>query len=148
MQIWVDADACPKVIKEIILKAGKRTQTCVTFVANQAIALPVSPLFKMLIVPGGFDVADQKICDLVQPNDLVITADIPLAHDVVMKNAFALNPRGMLYTHNNVKQVLSIRNISESVRNAGIRTQGPDKFSTRDIQSFANHLDRFLQMHK
>jgi len=148
MQIWVDADACPNMIKEIIIRAANRTNTKTTFVSNQGFSLPASPLISRLIVPGGFDVADNKIIECMQKGDLVITADIPLASAVIDKEGTALNPRGELYTKSNVKQRLSIRDFSEGLRSSGVRTGGPDKISKKNIQAFANSLDRFLVQQK
>jgi uncharacterized protein YaiI (UPF0178 family) len=142
--VWVDADACPNVIKEILFRAAVRTKTVTTFVANQAMYLPASVFIKRLIVPGGFDVADNKIVENMQAGDLVITADIPLANAVVDKAGTALNPRGELYTLANIKLRLSIRDFSEGLRNSGVRTAGPDKISKSEIQTFANQLNIFL----
>jgi uncharacterized protein YaiI (UPF0178 family) len=144
MQIWVDADACPNVIKEVLFRAAIRTQTTLTLVANQAIGAPASPFIKKMVVPGGFDVADNKIVECLSAGDLVITADIPLADATVTKGAFAINPRGEMYTEANIKQRLSMRNFSEGLRSTGVRTGGPAAFSKKDVQSFANALDRFL----
>lgn len=145
MQIWVDADACPLVIKEILFRAANRTEICVTLVANQPLKIPPSPFIKRLQVPHGFDVADNHIVEIMSPGDLVITADIPLAHAVVNKGGKALNPRGELYTEANIKQCLSFRDFSDAVRSSGVITGGPDKFTKREIQAFANELDRLLK---
>lgn len=144
MKIWMDADACPNVIKDILFRASKRTQTELIMVANQAIASPPSPFIKKIIVPGGFDVADNKIVESISAGDLVITADIPLADAAISKGGFALNPRGEMYTVQNIKQRLSIRNFSEGLRSSGVRTGGPKPFSKKEIQDFANALDQFL----
>lgn len=144
MQIWIDADACPNIIKDILFRAAIRTKTQLTLVANQAINAPASVFIKKLVVPGGFDVADNKIVDCMSPGDLVITADIPLADAVITKGGFALNPRGEMYTEANIKQRLSIRNFSEGLRSSGVRTGGPAAFSKKEVQDFANSLDRFL----
>ncbi len=144
MAIWVDADACPKVIKEILFRAAIRTKTDTIFVANQSLIVPASPFIKKVLVSAGFDVADNYIVKNITQKDLVITADIPLADAVVAKGAMALNPRGQLYSENNIKQRLSLRNFGEGLRNSGIITNGPDKLSKKDIQSFANRLDQFL----
>ncbi len=144
MNIWVDADACPNVIKEIVFRAAIRTKRLTTFVANQVMYLPASVFIKRLIVPGGFDVADNKIVDMMQAGDLVITADIPLANAVVDKGGIALNPRGELYTASNIKLRLSIRDFSEGLRNSGVRTDGPGKITKSEIQTFANKLNGIL----
>ena len=145
MQIWVDADACPNVIKEILFKVSKRAKLLVTFVANQYIKTPASPFLKSLQVPGGFDVADDEIVRQVNKGDLVITADIPLAAEVIEKGAHALNPRGELYTTNNIKQRLQMRDMVESMRNSGVEMSGGQAaFGQKDKQTFANALDRFV----
>jgi uncharacterized protein YaiI (UPF0178 family) len=144
MQIWVDADACPKVIKEILFRAAARTETPLILVSNHAISSPPSPYITKMQVVGGFDVADNKIVQKVQPGDLVITADIPLADAVIDKDAIALNPRGELYSKANIKERLSMRNFSTDLRNSGVRTGGPAALSKREIQSFANELDKLL----
>lgn len=144
MQIWVDADACPKVIKDILFRAANRTKTLLILVSNQPLSSPPSPFIKKIQVTAGFDVADNEIIQKMQLGDLVITADIPLANAVVDKGGIALNPRGELYTHSNIKQRLSIRNFSEGLRSSGVITGGPDKISKKEIQNFANRLDQFL----
>lgn len=144
MQIWVDADACPKVIKEILFRAAVRTKTPIILVANQPIYVPASVFIKSIQVPAGFDVADNEIIRKIEPHDLVITADIPLADAVIDKGASALNPRGNLYTKNNIKQILSFRNLSMELRSTGLLTGGPPKLGNREIQAFANALDKFL----
>lgn len=145
MQIFVDADACPKIIKEILCRAAIRTQVSITFVSNQFMILPPSPYIKKIQVNHGFDIADQKIIEIANPNDLVITADIPLANSIVDKQAIALNPRGILYTQENIKQCLSIRNLNEELRNIGEIRSGPGKLSPREIQNFSNKLDQILR---
>ena len=145
MQIWVDADACPGVIKDILFRAANRTKTFITLVSNKPLASPPSLFIKKLVVPGGFDVADDKIVELMQPGDLVITADIPLANSVVEKGGAALNPRGELYSESNIKERLSMRDFSTGLRSSGVITGGPAKISKREIQLFANALDRFLK---
>ncbi len=142
--IWVDADACPNVIKEILFRAAERTQTNLVLVANQLVRTPPSSFIKALQVPAGFDVADNRIALAVQPGDLVVTADIPLAAMVVEKGGYALNPRGELYTQDNVKERLTMRNLMGELRNTGVNTGGPPTLSLRDRQAFANQLDRFL----
>lgn len=144
MKIWVDADACPKVIKEILFRAAKRAQVQVTLVANQSLRTPSSQHIKSLQVSSGFDVADNEIVKQVEAGDLVITADIPLAAQVVDKGAHALNPRGELYTPDNVKARLNLRDFMATLRDSGINTGGPAPLSQSDRQAFANHLDRLL----
>ena len=146
MQIWVDADACPKLIKEILYRAANRTT--LILVANQPLIIPGSEFIKKVLVTGGFDVADNYIVDNMQEGDLVITADIPLADGVVNKNGTALNPRGELYTKTNIKQRLAVRNFSEVLRSTGVLTGGPPTLSKKDIQTFSNCLDRFLTQKK
>ncbi len=148
MHIWVDADACPKVIKEILFRAALRVQVPVTLVANRLLSTPPSPLIKSVQVPAGFDVADNAIVEQVQAGDVVITADIPLAAAVIKKEAHAINPRGELYTKENIGQRLSMRNFMDELRGSGEMTGGPAAFSQRDRQSFANTLDRLLAKSK
>ena len=147
IQLWVDADACPKVIKEIIFRAAQRVQIQTTLVANQALWVPSSPFIKTLKVGAGFDVADNRIVQEVEKGDLVVTADIPLASEVIKKGAFALNPRGSFYTEDNIRQRLSMRNFMEEMRSAGVNTGGPPALNQGDRQAFANELDRFLTKH-
>ncbi|HEY3858870.1 MAG TPA: YaiI/YqxD family protein [Gammaproteobacteria bacterium] len=144
MRIWVDADACPKVIKEILFRAAKRAEVPLTLVANQSLRTPASQHIKSMQVASGFDVADNEIVRQVAAGDLVITADIPLAAQVVEKGAHALNPRGELYTAENVKARLSLRDFMAQIRDSGIQTGGPAPLSQSDRQAFANHLDRLL----
>lgn len=144
MRIWVDADACPKAVKEILFRAAIRTKTSLILVANQPLSILTSPFIKTVQVLGGFDVADQYIADHMNSGDLVITADIPLADAVVSKNGIALNPRGELYSKENIKQKLSIRNFNEAVRSSGMQTGGPAKLTQREVAEFANCLDRIL----
>lgn len=144
MQIWVDADACPKVIKEIIFRAAARTKTLCTLVSNHTIASPPSEFIRKLQVTAGFDVADDKIIQNLNAGDLVITADIPLADAAVSKACFVLNPRGEMYTTSNIKERLSLRNFSTSLRDSGVRTRGPATLSKREIQRFSNCLDGLL----
>lgn len=148
MQIWVDADACPVVIKEILFRAAERTQTLTTLVANQLLRVPPSPFIRALQVPAGFDVADNRIAQEVQPGDLVITADIPLAAQVIEKGGTALNPRGELYTPHNIKERLAMRDMMMELRDSGIELGGPSTFSQSDRQAFAAQLDRLLQQAK
>ncbi|MEJ2402956.1 MAG: YaiI/YqxD family protein [Candidatus Thiodiazotropha sp.] len=142
--IWVDADACPKVIKEILFRASERVGVPLTLVANQAIPIPRSQHIRMIQVGAGFDVADNHIVQQVNPDDLVITADIPLAAEVIERGARALNPRGELYTEANIRQRLTMRDFMDTLRGSGIDTGGPAAFSQADRQTFANQLDRLL----
>ena len=144
MHIWVDADACPVVIKEILYRVAERTKLPLTLVANQWLKTPPYPSIRAVQVPKGFDVADNYIVDQAVAGDLVITADIPLAAGAIEKGALALNPRGELYTRENIKQTLDMRNFMETLRNSGVETGGPPAFSQADRQSFANQLDRLL----
>ena len=144
MQIWVDADACPNVIKEILFRAADRVAVQVTLVANQAIHVPRSRYIRCVQVASGFDVADNYIVEQAKAGDLVITADIPLASEVVDKDCLALNPRGELYTAENVRQRLNMRDFMDTMRSSGVDTGGPPVFSQADRMAFANHLDRLL----
>lgn len=144
MRIWVDADACPNVIKEILFRASVRTQVPLTLVANQPLRTPSSVLIRQLQVSSGFDAADQRIIELVAPGDLVITADIPLAAKVIEKSALALNPRGELYTADNVRERLAMRNLMDELRGGGMITGGPPVLNKSDRLAFANALDRVL----
>lgn len=144
MQIWVDADACPGVIKEIIYRAAERKQIRTTLVANQMLRTPPSKFIRAIQVASGFDVADAHIVDQLAAGDLVVTADIPLAAQVIERGAHALNPRGELYTTATIRERLNMRDFMEGLRAAGIETGGPAAFSQADRQAFANQLDRFL----
>ncbi len=144
MRIWVDGDACPGVIKDILFRAAERAKLQLILVANQVIRTPPSPWVRAVQVPRGMDVADQHIADAVVAGDLVITADIPLAAAVVEKDAFALDPRGSLYSRANVRELLDMRNFMETLRSTGVQTGGPPAFSHSDRQAFANQLDRFI----
>ena len=144
MQIWVDADACPGVIKEILFRAAERKQIATVLVANQLIRHPPSPWIRAVQVPKGFDVADNHIVESANIGDLVITADIPLAAAVIDKGAQALNPRGELYSKENIRQLLDMRNFMDTLRSSGVETGGPNAFSQADRQNFANQLDRLL----
>lgn len=144
MQIWVDADACPNVIKEILFRVAERTRIMVTLVANQAVPTPRIAWVQALQVAQGFDVADNEIVKRVAAGDLVITADIPLAAEVIDKGATALNPRGELYTRENVKARLNMRDFLDTMRASGAHTGGPPALNQRDRQAFANALDRFV----
>jgi uncharacterized protein YaiI (UPF0178 family) len=143
-QIWVDGDACPGVIKEILFRAAERAKVQVTLVANQWLRVPPSRYIRALQVQGGFDVADSEIVGRVRPGDLVVTQDIPLAARVLDKGGVALNPRGERYSADNMAERLSMRNFMEELRGAGIQTGGPSAFHARDRQAFANELDRWL----
>jgi uncharacterized protein YaiI (UPF0178 family) len=144
MKIWVDADACPNIIKDILYRAAVRTKTLVVLVANQALVTPMSPFIKRMQVGAGFDVADAKIVESMVANDLVITADIPLASLVIEKGGLALNPRGTLYLANNMQYYLALRNNNEALRESGLVSSGPNKLTHKDSESFANQLDKLL----
>ncbi|MBN9698162.1 MAG: YaiI/YqxD family protein [Zoogloea sp.] len=144
MRIWIDADACPGVIKDILFRAAERLQIETILVANRLLRTPPSPFIRAVQVPAGFDVADAHIVEQVEEGDLVITADIPLASAVLGRKAHALNPRGELYTDANIAERLSMRNFLEELRGAGIQTGGPAAFSQADRQAFGATLDRFL----
>lgn len=148
MHIWVDADACPKVIKEILFKAAERAEIELILVANQALNVPRSKFIKSIRVAPGFDIADNEIAKKLSPGDLVITADIPLAAEVVHKGAYALNPRGEFYTAENVKARLNMRDFMDTLRSSGIDTGGPAALSAAERRAFANELDRFITRHK
>ncbi|RKZ93872.1 MAG: YaiI/YqxD family protein [Gammaproteobacteria bacterium] len=144
MKIWVDADACPVVIKDILFRAAKRTGILLTLVANQPLKVPHSEFIKTLRVSSGFDVADNEIVKRIDEGDLVITSDIPLAAEVIEKGAHALNPRGELYSASSIKSILNMRDFMDTMRSSGVQTGGPPPLSQSDRQSFANHLDTFL----
>ena len=144
MQIWVDADACPVVIREILFRAAERTGVTMTLVANKPVRLPVAQNLRFVQVPAGFDAADKRIVELMVPGDLVITADVPLAAAAIDKGGVALNPRGELYTSENVRERLSVRNFLDELRGSGVNTGGPAALSQRERQMFANQLDRLL----
>jgi uncharacterized protein YaiI (UPF0178 family) len=144
LHIWVDADACPGVIKDILFRIADRLAIPVTLVANKLLRTPPSLFIKAIQVPAGFDVADHEIVRLVEAGDLVITADIPLASDVIDKGGIPLNPRGEFYTKDNIAQHLTMRSFMEELRSSGVDTGGPAPFSQRDRQTFANQLDRHL----
>jgi len=148
VQIWVDADACPGEIKELLFRAAERRMIKVTLVANQPMRVPRSRFIDSLLVPSGMNVADRQIVERIASGDLVITADIPLAADVVAKGGLALNPRGTLYTNENVGELLASRNLIDELRGAGLITGGPSNFSAKDRQAFANQLDRWLTKSK
>ncbi|MCK5727622.1 MAG: YaiI/YqxD family protein [Methylococcales bacterium] len=144
MKIWVDADACPVVIKEILFKASKRTKVITTLVANQFIQTPPISSIRFIQVGRGFDVADNEIVQRVEAGDLVITSDIPLAAEVIEKEAIGLSFRGELYTKNDIEARLTMRNFMDTLRSSGIDTGGQAPFSPHDRQTFANHLDKIL----
>lgn len=144
MQIWVDADACPAVIKDILFRAAERTHIQTTLVANAPIRIPASPWIRFMQVPAGLDVADKRIVELLESNDLVVTADIPLAAAAIEKGGFALNPRGELYTKDTIRERLSMRNFMDELRSSGVATGGPPALGPRDKQAFANSLDALL----
>jgi uncharacterized protein YaiI (UPF0178 family) len=142
--IWVDADACPKPVKEILYRAAERIQAPLILVANQPLYTPPSPLIRSVLVPGGCDVADGHIAEHLHPGDLVVTADIPLAAIVVEKGGHALDPRGELYTVDNIRERLCVRDFMAELRSGGVDTGGPRPWGNGDKQAFANQLDRFL----
>ncbi|MGH1456817.1 MAG: YaiI/YqxD family protein [Alphaproteobacteria bacterium] len=144
MKIWVDGDACPKGVKEILFRVAERKKIPVILVANQYLRLPPSAYIEMVQVVDGPDIADDEIAARCNPEDLVITADIPLAARVVEKGAIALDPRGTLYNRNNIGQILDMRNFMDELRGSGVETGGPSGFSAKDRQKFANELDRLL----
>lgn len=147
MHIWVDADACPNAVKEILFRTANRRQIKVTLVANQFLNTPPSPHINAVQVPSGFDVADDYIAQRVVAGDLVVTADIPLAAEIVAKQAYGINPRGTLYTEQNIQQTLTMRNFMEEMRSTGQASGGPPPLDARDKQAFANTLDRLLAKH-
>ena len=144
MKIWIDADACPVAIKEILFRAAERTGILLTLVANQRIDVPRSRLIKSIQVASGFDAADNEIVKRINPGDLVITSDIPLAAEIIEKQAIALSPRGELYTADNIKNRLTMRDFMDSLRSSGIDTGGPPPLNQGDRKAFADQLDRIL----
>lgn len=144
MKIWVDADACPVAIKEILYRAANRAEVSLTLVANQMLRVPPSPWIAAVQVPAGFDVADARIAQEVLAGDLVVTADVPLAAAVIAKGAVVIEPRGDLLDRRNIEERLTMRNFMEGLRNSGVETGGPAAFSNADKQAFANQLDRWL----
>jgi len=147
MHIWVDADACPVAVKEILYRVADRLQLNVTLVANQLMRVPPSRFVRALQVPSGADVADAEIVRQLAPGDLVVTGDIPLAADVLAKGGYALNPRGEFYTNDNIAQMLTMRTFMDELRGSGVDTGGPAPYSQADRQNFANQLDRHLARH-
>lgn len=144
MKIWVDADACPAVIREILFRAAQRTSIELTLVANQSVQVPRTPNIRTLQVAAGFDVADNEIVKRVGPGDLVITSDIPLAADVIAKGGIALSPRGELHSADNIKARLNMRDFMDTMRASGVQTGGPPALSQTDRKNFADNLDRIL----
>ena len=144
MHIWVDADACPAVIKDILYRVAERRQTKMTLVANKPLRTPPSRFIRTVHVARGFDVADNEITRGLAPGDLVVTADIPLAADVIARGGHALNPRGELYTPDNIRERLGMRDFLEKLRETGVQTEGPARLDQTDRKRFADQLDRFL----
>lgn len=144
VSIWVDADACPKVIREILFRAAQRKEVSLTLVANHALPVPASPYIRCLQVAHGFDVADDFIAQQARENDLVITSDIPLAAEVIEKGAHVITSRGERYTRNNVRQRLNMRDFMDTMRSSGEMTGGPPALGQRERQAFANALDQYL----
>jgi uncharacterized protein len=144
MKIWVDADACPKPVKDILFRLADRIEIAVTLVANQGMRLPDSPFIKLIQVGHGADIADDEIVNMCEAGDLIITADIPLAARVVEKGAQALDPRGKVYDQNNIGQILSMRNFMDELRGSGVETGGPNSFGQKERFKFANELDRII----
>ena len=144
MHIWVDADACPVAVKEIIFKAAMRTGIGATLIANHSMRVPKSPHLRLLIVPGGFDAADDEIASRVDPGDLVITSDVPLASQVIDAGALVLTPKGERYTAENVKARLNMRDFLDTLRASGVQTGGPAAYSQTDRKAFADQFDRIL----
>ncbi len=144
MEIWVDADACPVVIKEILFRAAKRTGIQLTLVANQPVHIPKSPSIRMIQVPSGFDVADNEIVRRCSAGDLIVTSDIPMAAEVIDKGAYALSPRGELYSTDDIRARLNMRDFLDTLRASGIDTGGPPALNHSDRQLFASHLDTLL----
>lgn len=148
MQIWVDADACPGEIKQLLYRVSERLKIKLTLVANQSMRVPPSELIETVLVPDGANVADRRIVELASPGDLVVTADIPLAADVVAKGAEAIDPRGRLYSDANIGELLARRNMLDQLRGSGHVSGGPSNFGPKDRQAFANQLDRWLAKNK
>ena len=144
MKIWVDADACPRPVKEILFRVADRTEITVTLVTNQGLRIPSSTFIHLIQVGQGADVADDEIANKCEAGDLIITADIPLAARVVEKGALALDPRGKVYDKNNIGQILSMRNFMDELRGSGVETGGPAGFGQKERFKFANELDKFI----
>jgi uncharacterized protein YaiI (UPF0178 family) len=147
MQIWVDADACPKVIKEILFRAAERMQVPLILVANRLLWAPPSRFIRAMRVAHGFNVADREIAEKMQAGDLVVTADIPLASDVIGRGGHALDPRGVLYTKDNIQERLALRDFMDQLRGSGVETGGPAPWSQSESHAFGNQLDRLLSAH-
>jgi uncharacterized protein YaiI (UPF0178 family) len=147
MNIWVDADACPVKIKELLYRAAERTKIMVTLVANNPLRIPKSKYIKFLLVGSGFDIADNEILKCMKACDLIITGDIPLAAQVIELKGTALNHRGELYTRDNIKSRLYVRDVMDTLRSSGIETKGPPPLNSKDLQQFANNLNKFLSFH-
>ena len=147
MQVLVDADACPVVVKDILFRAAQRTKICVTLVANQYLRTPPSPFIKAMQVPAGFDAADNRIVELVEKGDLVITADIPLAAGALNKGGYVLDPRGSWFSAENIQERLTMRDVMDQLRGSGVATGGPAPYTPNDSKTFAGQLDRFLARH-
>ena len=147
MKIWVDADACPVVIKQILFRAAERTRVPMTLVANQPMRIPQATGIDFVLVESGFDVADNEIVKRLSPGDLVITADIPLAADVIAKGGHALDPRGEMYSADTIKARVTMRDFMETLRASGIHADGTPAFRQSDRKAFAGQLDRFLARH-
>ncbi len=146
MKIWVDADACPRAIKDILFRVAERTKISVTFVANQRLRLPNSAFIDLIQVGHGADIADDEIANKCEAGDLIITADIPLAARIVEKGARALDPRGTLYDRDNIGQILDMRNFMDNLRGSGVETGGPSGFGQRERFKFANELDKLIAL--
>jgi uncharacterized protein YaiI (UPF0178 family) len=144
VQIWVDADACPKPIKEILYRAAERRRVPMILVANMPLRIPPSPFIRTMRVPRGFNVADREIVEQVRAGDVVVTADVPLAAEVIGRGAHALDPRGVLYTVENIPERLAVRNLMAELRSSGVQTGGPAPWRRGDGHAFANQLDRLL----
>ncbi len=148
MRLFMDADACPNAIKNIVYRAIERTKCPLVMVTNQALRIPDSSLITLIIVATGMDGADNKIVEMIAPGDLVITADIPLADRILSKEGHALDPRGILYTQETIKQRLAVRNLMDHLRSQGIMTGGPATFNHKNRKAFSDNLDMFLAQHK
>lgn len=144
MQVLVDADACPVVVKDILFRAARRTKVCVTLVANQYLRTPPSPFIKALQVPAGFDAADNRIVELAESGDLIVTADVPLAAAALDRGAYVLDPRGNWFTRENIQEYLTMRDVMDQLRSSGVATGGPTAYAPSDGKAFAAQLDRFL----